>query len=633
MIASMKRPGLAAALLLACAVSAAAGDNDVAGIAQRGVPSGGDMTLCRLSQLTQFGRVADVVGLAVTTTSLNIGTADLQWFQVPAENHPFIAMNLYRLKDDRFEQIGQSWVKHGFFAVNETVCGAPCTYEPGHGPGDWLGVGCSDTYGAGLNANQGRLGPRYEVNPWTGQWTYAGSHFTQPDTHDAISHRLQVKDADLDPALNPGASYFVEGYYVILDDVNVLNSAGWKPVTVSGAPGGTWTFNMSGLEVSPTTGFALEAWGGSVQTLFAEDNPPIEFVSPDGRSVLAGKATDVGGSFWRYEYALLNIDMDRQVGSFSIPIPPNAVVRNIGFHAVRHHDEPVNEPGGVPIDNNPWTSAVAGGAITWSTTSNPLRWGTLYNFRFEINSPPVVNLPITLGLFKPGIPAQLTAATLGPSGTDADCDGNMIPDFQEIAADPALDCDGNMILDLCDPNCDAVGPPDACVIADCLPGDPSCADCNANAIPDGCDLAAGTSPDCNGNGVPDECEPNDCNANGIPDDCDIMAGVEVDCDGNTIPDSCEIALDPSLDCNNNGLLDACGESDCNANGLPDDCEQPACPGILAGDMDCSGVVDMADLPEFLSFLLSGFPSCRSDMNGDQAVNGRDIALFVSAVLP
>lgn len=98
-----------------------------------------------------------------------------------------------------------------------------------------------------------------------------------------------------------------------------------------------------------------------------------------------------------------------------------------------------------------------------------------------------------------------------------------------------------------------------------------------------------------------------------------FASSAVDRNGNVIPDSCEIALDPGLDCNSNGM--------------PDDCEQPTCAGLLAGDMDCSGLVDMADLPEFLDYLLSGFPSCRADINGDQAVDGRDIDPFVTAVLP
>ena len=30
--------------------------------------------------------------------------------------------------------------------------------------------------------------------------------------------------------------------------------------------------------------------------------------------------------------------------------------------------------------------------------------------------------------------------------------------------------------------------PDECDIANCPPGDPSCADCNSNGIPDGCDI-------------------------------------------------------------------------------------------------------------------------------------------------
>ncbi len=39
------------------------------------------------------------------------------------------------------------------------------------------------------------------------------------------------------------------------------------------------------------------------------------------------------------------------------------------------------------------------------------------------------------------------------------------------------------------------------------------ADCNGNGIPDGCDIALGTSNDLNGNGIPDECE---CQGGAIP---------------------------------------------------------------------------------------------------------------------
>ena len=41
-----------------------------------------------------------------------------------------------------------------------------------------------------------------------------------------------------------------------------------------------------------------------------------------------------------------------------------------------------------------------------------------------------------------------------------------------------------------------------------IPPGSEVADCNANGIPDSCDLASGTSADRNGNGIPDECDPN-----------------------------------------------------------------------------------------------------------------------------
>ena len=49
-------------------------------------------------------------------------------------------------------------------------------------------------------------------------------------------------------------------------------------------------------------------------------------------------------------------------------------------------------------------------------------------------------------------------------------------------------------------------------------------DCNGNGIPDDDDVASGTSADCNGNGVPDECDVTagaaDLDADGIPDECE-----------------------------------------------------------------------------------------------------------------
>ena len=99
-------------------------------------------------------------------------------------------------------------------------------------------------------------------------------------------------------------------------------------------------------------------------------------------------------------------------------------------------------------------------------------------------------------------PAGQTASLL----LTPDCNGNGLPDHQEILDDPGLDLNANGIPDGCDP------------------------DCNGNGLPDDLDVAAGSSSDLNGNGIPDECgEFDDCNTNGIPDFLDIAAGTRMSC--------------------------------------------------------------------------------------------------------
>ena len=128
-------------------------------------------------------------------------------------------------------------------------------------------------------------------------------------------------------------------------------------------------------------------------------------------------------------------------------------------------------------------------------------------------------------------------------------------------------------------------------------------DCNGNGIPDLQDIANGTSQDCGGEGIPDECEP-DCDGNGVADSCDILAGAadctgngipdacEPDCDASGVADSCEIAGGLSLDCDGDGEPDSC-EEDCNGNSVPDDCE--AVPVLAGSSLDFDGVDDTVSL--------------------------------------
>ena len=81
---------------------------------------------------------------ATTATSQSIG------IELPATDHPVIPQNLYRMgggadNAERFEQIGQSWMKHAFFALEEFICG-PCNTNPPCVTGDQLCPGCADTY-------------------------------------------------------------------------------------------------------------------------------------------------------------------------------------------------------------------------------------------------------------------------------------------------------------------------------------------------------------------------------------------------------------------------------------------------------------------------------------------------------
>jgi len=78
----------------------------------------------------------------------------------------------------------------------------------------------------------------------------------------------------------------------------------------------------------------------------------------------------------------------------------------------------------------------------------------------------------------------------------SDTDGDGIPDDED-------NCPEHFNPDQGD--CDGDGYGDVCTIDEC-PGETWCDDCNANGIPDGCDVAEVTSEDCNNNGIPDECD-------------------------------------------------------------------------------------------------------------------------------
>lgn len=155
---------------------------------EAGTVPGPDVVVGDVVGLAQFGSSSGTqVGLAVGTDSCNFGTVDLNWFALPSNDHPVIPQNLYRMSggatnDERFEQIGQSSVKHGFTALTQNLCSLGCN---GVG-GTRLGSGCSDPYSAGLNAGP-NLGSRAWINPFSGEYP-RGDSASNPNSQIGRAH-------------------------------------------------------------------------------------------------------------------------------------------------------------------------------------------------------------------------------------------------------------------------------------------------------------------------------------------------------------------------------------------------------------------------------------------------------------
>jgi len=385
---------------------------------------GPDVIVGDLPSMTQFGSNGTQVGLGVGTTSCNNGTVELNWFALSNTDHPVIPQELYRMSggatnDERFEQVGQSWLKHAFTALQGNACGFGCTPASS---GTHLGVGCSDPYDASLNANQGALGSRAWVNPFTGVFPSTASNHTG-HTHTGVTHRVLVEMSDLDTTLNPGATYYAEAQYVTPHEYvwcqahpgecNMYNNASYRRFNVTG----TTSFNFSPVGPTVRTTSAINVWTG------ATINPIEPVPGTDGRAFIAYKVTNPSAGVWHYEYAVYNQNLDRGIQSFNVPLGIGITVSNLGFHA------PLNQPGiandgtlgSTGYSNAAWTSNQTARDLSWSSetfaqnqNANALRWGTLYNFRFDSNSPPQA-ANATIGFFKTGTP--ITVGVQGPAGS------------------------------------------------------------------------------------------------------------------------------------------------------------------------------------------------------------------------
>ena len=379
--------------------------------------AGKDLVVCRIggntgTDFAEYTTAGGISAYAIGTTSCNNGDSLLFWIDhgADADQHPVIAQNLFRLWSGRFEQIGMSWLKHGFCAADSPTC-TSCTTDANC---DTLQIGCSDVYGSSINGSSLLLGPRSEVNPSTGAFPFP---FRQPIGTNA--GRLQVDISELDPGLNPGASYFGESQYITPDDAgtaNANNNNSYRAANVGTLNSGIYNLSLTGETFQQEP--AINAW----QT----QDPTVALVNvdlpSDGRFVLGYKASNNGDGTWHYEYVLLNMNSHRSAKAFIVPVPVGVTVTNIGFHDVDYHSG--DGVDGVTYDGTDWAVDTTQGQVRWFTddaddnpNANALRWGTLYNFRFDADRLPAT-ADLTITPYRNGTPRSLTVTALAPSVQD-----------------------------------------------------------------------------------------------------------------------------------------------------------------------------------------------------------------------
>lgn len=387
--------------------------NAVPGDGAAGV-TGADVAVCNMPGIYRWGTSGGVTGYSVATTSVNFGDVNLEW-TANNNRHPRIPQNMYKCFDGRLTQIGLSWCKDGFCALQMSGCAPGC--NGGGGCPQYLTPGCADPYSESLNGSQSGLGPRSQCNAATGWFQYPTQGM--PGAPGTWGRRCAVVMDELVPELNPGATYYCGSMYLHAQDTeagNNDNNASYKRMTVG-------TLSGQGYRLTPTgsTNVGLPgiyAWEECSDTVEID---VIDIVH-DGRVFLGSDVIDNGDGTWRYEYAIYNLNSHDNVGGFSVPVPSGIQITDSGFSDIHHHS-------GEPFTTNDWTISTSGGAISWECGSyangndveNPVRWATMYNFWFTANAGPE-DVDASVGVHKTG--QSVPSTVRGPGGPDNPYDLN-----------------------------------------------------------------------------------------------------------------------------------------------------------------------------------------------------------------
>lgn len=197
----------------------------------------------------------------------------------------------------------------------------------------------------------------------------------------------------------------------------MFNNFSHRQFSVSGGP---TFFNFSAVSSTVRMQPAIQAWADTGATVQQIEPDP----GNDGIFFVGYKVTGPNAGLWHYEYAVFNMNLDRAIQSFQVSFGFPVPLSNIGFHAPPQHpgwaqDGTVGDAG---YSSTPWVVDNMGSALTWSSETmaqnpngNAIRWGTLYNFRFDSVASPSQS-QATVGFFKTGSP--VTVDVMAPLGSD-----------------------------------------------------------------------------------------------------------------------------------------------------------------------------------------------------------------------
>ncbi len=342
--------------------------------------------------------------IAPSASLKNVGTADIPWYSKfsgsfpPYNNdqHPYLIWNMYRVIDNRLEQIGTSGIKHAFLTINLN-----CTINCGNNNILWLG--CEDTYGVTNNDAGFDLGPREEVNALTGVWNSTCSFFdpgcTGNQTNSSASgsgeNRLVVLE---DNIADSSLTYYFSAWYVNRDDIDIYNSMGYRVIAPTPGAGDSWSIGLIG---GFTSGPVIDAWVAPGTQSGTEASVRIDH--PAGHATFAVKVISLGGGLFRYHYAIDNHDVMAGFAGYRFSLNAADILTDFVFSDADNDDA------------NNWSVSRTGDLVVISHNGRTQGWGELNSFSFTTSAG-----PITAGFSAqlanpPGTQNHLSVAMLVPN--------------------------------------------------------------------------------------------------------------------------------------------------------------------------------------------------------------------------